>query len=100
MRVKNFDLLNELQFLEEENQGPLSLKDRSRQLGSKEELEKTMLLEEISWRQKSSIQWLKVVDKNTKFFHRTANAHRQNNLIESMSHEELHWDLQRRLGRG
>ena len=43
------------------------------------------LVEEISWRQKSRETWLKEGDRNTGFFHRTANAHRRRNYIKSIS---------------
>jgi hypothetical protein len=48
------------------------------------ELEKTTLLEEISWRQKLRALWLKEGDTYTKFFHRVANSNRRNNSIESV----------------
>ena len=48
------------------------------------ELEKILLGEEISWRQKSRALWLKEGDKNTKFFHRVANSNRRVNSIESL----------------
>jgi hypothetical protein len=48
------------------------------------DLEATLLQEEISWKQKSRIKWLKEGDKCTKFFHQVANAHRRNNSIESL----------------
>ena len=50
-----------------------------------EELEKTLLLEEISWRQKSRSLWLREGDKNTRFFHRIANSHRRYNTIERIA---------------
>ena len=42
------------------------------------------LLEEISWRQKSRETWLKEGDRNTRFFHRMANAHRRRNCLKSI----------------
>lgn len=47
------------------------------------ELEKVILLEEVSWRQKSKALWLREGDKNTKVFHRVANSPRRNNLVGS-----------------
>ena len=49
------------------------------------EWEKLSLLEEISWRQKSWVTWLKEEDKNTKYFHIVANSHRRNNSIRQIS---------------
>jgi hypothetical protein len=48
------------------------------------ELEASLLQEEICWRQKSRVRWLKEGDKCTKFFHQVANANRRNNAIELM----------------
>jgi len=41
--------------------------------------------EEVSWRQKSRVLWLKEGDKCTKFFHWIANSNRRFNAIESLS---------------
>lgn len=49
------------------------------------ELEHVTLKEEISWRQKSRVLWLKEGDKCTKFFHRVANSNKRYNSIESLS---------------
>jgi hypothetical protein len=48
------------------------------------ELEKTTLLEEVSWRQKSRVLCLRVGDKCIKFFHKVANSNRRNNSIEQL----------------
>ncbi|KAG5594744.1 hypothetical protein H5410_035976 [Solanum commersonii] len=40
--------------------------------------------EEIAWRQRSRVNWLKQGDNNTKFFHRSANAHRRYNNIDEL----------------
>jgi hypothetical protein len=92
VHIKKLELMRELQDLEsKENQGLFTGEDRVHRLNTQSELEKTLLLDEVSWRQKSRVQWLKEGDKNTKFFHRTANANRRNNCIESMTNEELKW---------
>jgi len=47
------------------------------------DIEKTTLLKEISWRQKSRMH-LREGDSNTKFFHCMANSNRRNNSITSL----------------
>ena len=43
--------------------------------------------EEVFWRQKSRIQWLKEGERNTKFFHRSTMANRAHNRISSILNE-------------
>ena len=43
-----------------------------------------VLLEKVSWRQKSRAVWLKEGDKNTRFFHKMANAHQRRNSVASV----------------
>jgi hypothetical protein len=48
------------------------------------ELERMLLYEDMSWRQKSKALWLREGDKNTKFFHQMANSSRRNNIVDSL----------------
>jgi len=48
------------------------------------EIERCSLLEEVSWRQKSRVMWLKEGDKCSKFFHSIANSNRRYNSIDSL----------------
>jgi exonuclease III len=101
VHIKKLELMRDLQDLEaKENQGLFTGEDRVHRLNTQSELEKTLLLDEVSWRQKSRVQWLKEGDKNTKFFHRTANANRRNNCIESMTNGELKWETQDEIREG
>lgn len=45
------------------------------------EFETLLKNEELAWRQRSRMLWLKEGDNNTKFFHITANAHKRSNYI-------------------
>ena len=73
--------LNEFDLLVEGRQ--LSAEERLGRMKFATDLEKAILLDEISWRQKFRTLWLREGDKNTKFFHRLSNSHRRNNSISS-----------------
>jgi hypothetical protein len=74
--LKLLDSFEEIRGLSEEE------KERKRRLVA--DLECSLLQEEICWRQKSRIRWLKEGDKCTKFFHQVANANRRHNSIDSL----------------
>ncbi|XP_077249381.1 uncharacterized protein LOC143888877 [Tasmannia lanceolata] len=52
-----------------------------------QEHKELLMLEEISWRQRSRVKWLLEGDKNTAFFHAIASARRRRNRIESLEVE-------------
>lgn len=63
----------------------LSPEDKARKCEVIRALEISILQEEISWRQKSRVHWLKEGDKCTKFFLRIANSNRRSNAMESLT---------------
>jgi len=83
--LKKFSLLGSINALDakEESVG-LSSEDVDRRRREREELGRVLQLEEVSWRQKSRALWLKEGDRNTRFFHRTANSRRRFNFMASV----------------
>uniref|UniRef100_A0A2N9G614 Uncharacterized protein n=1 Tax=Fagus sylvatica TaxID=28930 RepID=A0A2N9G614_FAGSY len=75
--------LHELESLGERR--VLSEVEKNERLRLISDLETTLYLEEICWRQKSRVKWLKEGDKNTKYFHTVANSHRRRNSIRQLS---------------
>ena len=69
-------------FDEKEVSSFLTTEERVLREACKSELEKLVIMEEVSWRQKSRVLWLKEGDNNTKFFHQMANSHRRCNYME------------------
>ena len=76
------DELKALEIIAEE--GGLSEEERERKRQLCRDLERALLQEEISWRQKSRIKWLKEGGKCTKFFHLMVNSNKRYNTIDSL----------------
>lgn len=53
-----------------------------------QEWDNRCLQEEIFWRQKSRVQGIKEWERNTKFFHRSTIAHRNNNRIVKLTDQQ------------
>lgn len=66
----------------------LSIEEEEVRKEAKELYKKWALLEEVSWRQKSREIWLKEGDRNTKFFHKMANAHRRRKQLNRIKVNE------------
>jgi hypothetical protein len=82
---KKKELLEGIKELEglEESRG-LVKEEQVRKSNMIKEMEKTLLFEEVNWRQKSRALWLKEGDNNTKFFHRVANSHQRYNHVGAL----------------
>ncbi|RVW43419.1 putative mitochondrial protein [Vitis vinifera] len=75
--------LEQMQFWDaKEKISRLTVEEMEARREAREEYKKWVLLEEVTWRQKSREVWLKEGDRNTNFFHRMANAHRRRNNME------------------
>ncbi|XP_016487802.2 uncharacterized protein LOC107807866 [Nicotiana tabacum] len=75
-QLAGFETTQQLRMLTEE--------ESVRKAATLMEIEEQLKNEEIAWRQNSRALWLKEGDRNTKFFHRTANAHKRNNNIDQL----------------
>jgi hypothetical protein len=78
-------LLEEIQVLDGLEEERLFVeKQRVRRAKAKVDLENVVLMQEISWWQKSRGTWIKEGNHNTRFFHRLANSYKRNNFISSL----------------
>ncbi|KAJ9701102.1 hypothetical protein PVL29_006450 [Vitis rotundifolia] len=70
-----------------EQEGNLNIDLVSERTLRRRELEDLLLKEEVHWRQKSKVKWIKEGDCNSKFFHRMANGRRSRKFIKSLISE-------------
>lgn len=71
-----------------EQEGLLSKEALGRRIVKRGELEKVLLKEEVLWREKSRVTWVKEGDGNTKFFHKVANGKRNRSFINSLENDQ------------
>ncbi|CAL1377121.1 unnamed protein product [Linum trigynum] len=75
-KVKEIDM--------KEEESALSEDDLLARSNLKCNLDQLLIMEEISWRQKSREIWLKRGDKNTNYFHKMASYNRRRNLVSNI----------------
>ncbi|CAN0843496.1 Transposon TX1 uncharacterized 149 kDa protein, partial [Linum grandiflorum] len=68
-----------------EESGQMTDEDRIRRCYLKSNLGQLWRMEEVCWRQKPTLLWLRVGDRNTSFFHRSANGKRRQNWIDKIT---------------
>lgn len=76
--------IERLQSAEDENSIKLLME-------TKKKLAEILLKEEIYWKQRAKLFWLKEGDKNTRFFHSMASTRRKNNAITKLQREDGSW---------
>ena len=77
--LANFDTL--------EQEGGLSLELLVQRALRKEELEELILREEIHWKQKARVKWVKERDCNSNFFHKVANDRQNRKYIKVLENK-------------
>ncbi|KAL6332404.1 hypothetical protein AAG906_004980 [Vitis piasezkii] len=73
----------ESHFRGQEKSRELSMEEVEARKEAKEDFKKWVLMEEVSWRQKSREIWLRG-DRNEGYFHRMANAHKRRNWLREI----------------
>ncbi|WMV44404.1 hypothetical protein MTR67_037789 [Solanum verrucosum] len=85
LKMQKANVLKQLADLEEiQEHRALEEREIASRLALTMEFEDIAKHEEIAWRQRSRALWLKQGDRNTSFFHRTANQHRRINSIDKL----------------
>ena len=82
------DVLNQIASLETiQEQRTLNVGERLHKARLFNEFAEISRKEEIAWRQRSRVQWLKQGDKNTKYFQKMATSHKRFNTIDKLEVE-------------
>ena len=88
LNEKKKSILNDLaNFDAIEQVGGLTSKLLSQRASRKWELEELILREEIHWRQKARVKWVKEGDCNSKFYHKVANGRRNRKYIKEFENK-------------
>ena len=87
IKVKLEELEERLKQLESNNQGQHVDQIKALKMEVNELLEK----EEVYWKQRARVAWLKEGDRNTKFFHSKATQRQKKNSVKGLIDKEGHW---------
>ena len=71
---------------------PISTEVWHRKQELRRERHKVLLEQEVYWKQRSRVQWLKEEDLNTTFFHKVANGRKMFSTISSLLINDIHID--------
>ncbi|CAN1846149.1 LINE-1 retrotransposable element ORF2 protein [Linum perenne] len=80
-----------------EEAGMFSEQERLRRIDVKCRLDWLWKLKEISWKQKSRESWLRLGDKNSRYFHQIANYNRRRNYLDGLFVNEIQVSGQQRV---
>ena len=88
LKERKKSILNEIAKIDPvEQEGVLSSELSAQRALRKWELEELILREEIHWRQKVKVKWVKDKDCNSNFFHKVVNGRRNRNFIKFLENE-------------
>ncbi|KAL0456837.1 UNVERIFIED_CONTAM: putative mitochondrial protein [Sesamum latifolium] len=73
------------------NRTTLSPSVKEKQQTTKAELTKLIIQEEVYWKQRSKVLWLKEGDRNSSFFHAKASRRHQNNSVRKLRRSDGSW---------
>lgn len=100
IKLHKLNILHEIENLEEiKDFRSLSEAELSKVSELRQTLSNSLAQEEVYWRQRSRITWLKEGDSNTKFFHAVANGRRNRNFISHIVHNHSTYNETRDIGK-
>ena len=87
LKERKQSILEEIVNIDVEQEGVLSSELSPQRALRKGELEELVLREEVHWRQKARVKWVKEGDCNSKFFRKVTNDRRNRKFIKFLENE-------------